>query len=171
MQEHRSISLDLAGMPDAITPSTKGDIMATRVPTHRFTAQELRRLRRSLEKRRRQLLRSESSLEHQGLKDLTEEATDEISHIRTHPADLGTMEYDQRLALYLAEEEIKELQDIEHALVKMKNERYGVCEDCGADIPLARLEAIPYTRYCGDCELKIEERKKQLAQKNRVRDI
>jgi len=44
-----------------------------------------------------------------------------------------------------------ELEQIEHALVKMRNGEYGICEKCGADIGEARLNAVPYTTLCLGC--------------------
>lgn len=29
---------------------------------------------------------------------------------------------------------------------------FGNCLDCGDELPLARLEAMPYTEYCVDCQ-------------------
>lgn len=38
--------------------------------------------------------------------------------------------------------------DVEDALEKIENGTYGKCEDCGEEIPLARLEANPAARTC-----------------------
>ncbi len=46
------------------------------------------------------------------------------------------------------------LQDVEHALQKFDAGSYGTCEDCGDDIPSARLEAKPAARFCIDCASK-----------------
>jgi DnaK suppressor protein len=43
------------------------------------------------------------------------------------------------------------LNDVEHALAKLDDGRYGVCESCGKQIGEPRLEAMPATRYCIDC--------------------
>src|SRR5699024_5655249 len=42
----------------------------------------------------------------------------------------------------------KELLDINYALNAIEKGTYGVCEKCGKDIPIDRLEAIPTTTYC-----------------------
>ncbi|HWH34493.1 MAG TPA: TraR/DksA C4-type zinc finger protein [Acidimicrobiales bacterium] len=43
------------------------------------------------------------------------------------------------------------LVDVDRALAKLDDGTYGRCENCGADIAEARLEAMPATRYCIDC--------------------
>jgi DnaK suppressor protein len=44
-----------------------------------------------------------------------------------------------------------ELEQIEHALVRMDKGEYGVCEGCGEEISPKRLEAVPYTSFCIKC--------------------
>ncbi len=43
------------------------------------------------------------------------------------------------------------LADVDVALEKLKEGTYGRCETCGAEIPEARLEAMPAARSCIDC--------------------
>ena len=43
------------------------------------------------------------------------------------------------------------LQEIDDALAKFDAGTYGRCEDCGAEIGDARLEAMPAARYCMHC--------------------
>ena len=38
--------------------------------------------------------------------------------------------------------------DVDEALERMDNGTYGVCEECGEEIPLDRLEANPAARAC-----------------------
>jgi len=48
-----------------------------------------------------------------------------------------------------AEKELEPmLYRIEHALNKIQRHTYGVCEKCGADIPVERLQAAPEAEYC-----------------------
>lgn len=46
------------------------------------------------------------------------------------------------------------LDEVDAALRRVESGDYGVCENCGRDIPLARLEARPFARYCVDCASK-----------------
>jgi len=52
----------------------------------------------------------------------------------------------------LAEVESRELANIEHALVRIKNGTYGECEICNNRIPVARLNALPYATSCIECQ-------------------
>jgi DnaK suppressor protein len=53
---------------------------------------------------------------------------------------------------------IKErLSEVEHALGKLGNGTYGMCDCCGKPIPPARLEALPQTTYCIDCKVRMSK--------------
>jgi DnaK suppressor protein len=51
----------------------------------------------------------------------------------------------------LKNDALLELADINRALEKLDAGEYGLCEECGKEIHPARLEALPYARYCIDC--------------------
>lgn len=46
---------------------------------------------------------------------------------------------------------INELQQINAALQRLANKQFGVCVSCGVEIPMPRLEVLPYTARCVDC--------------------
>ena len=52
----------------------------------------------------------------------------------------------------LVEIESRELGQIEHALQRIVQGVYGRCEYCGGKIAEARLNALPYTNSCIDCQ-------------------
>jgi YteA family regulatory protein len=81
------------------------------------------------------------------------EATQELSVYDNHPADIGSelFEREKDLALWNNSREI--LQRIDEALDHMDKGIYGVCEDCDREISLDRLEALPYTTLCLECQL------------------
>ena len=56
----------------------------------------------------------------------------------------------------LAEVESRELARIEHALEQMHAGQYGACEGCGCNIPMARLNALPYATLCIECQREAE---------------
>ena len=62
------------------------------------------------------------------------------------------------LGSQLAEVESRELVMIENALKRMKKGEYGVCEGCGSNIPLARLQALPYATHCIECQRQSERK-------------
>lgn len=57
----------------------------------------------------------------------------------------------------LAEVESRELANIEKALEKMRDGSYGKCEACEKDIPMARLQALPYATLCINCQREVEK--------------
>ena len=61
---------------------------------------------------------------------------------------------DKELALEQAQESI--LNAVNAALDRIEAGTYGKCVECGRPIARERLEAIPYTPYCIDCERKQE---------------
>ena len=54
--------------------------------------------------------------------------------------------------LMLSENESVELAEVRAALDRMDNETFGTCQDCDGKIPATRLNVIPYTAFCVDCE-------------------
>jgi RNA polymerase-binding protein DksA len=68
-----------------------------------------------------------------------------------HQADDATQAFDQAKDLALRNSSQKQLRLVEDALAKLQNGTYGRCENCGREIDLARLEAIPYTPLCLAC--------------------
>jgi RNA polymerase-binding transcription factor DksA len=68
-----------------------------------------------------------------------------------HQADDATQAFDQAKDLSIRIGTEQRLRLVEDALIKFSNGAYGKCENCGQEIDLARLEAIPYTPFCLEC--------------------
>ncbi|MBN2510172.1 MAG: TraR/DksA family transcriptional regulator [Spirochaetales bacterium] len=66
--------------------------------------------------------------------------------------DIASDDIDRRTLDTLSGQDIKRLNLIDAALVRLKNGRYGVCTDCGKPISKERLEAIPYALKCIECQ-------------------
>ena len=62
----------------------------------------------------------------------------------------------EELASQLAEIESRELQQIERAVKHLKQGSYGQCEICSCKIPVARLNALPYSTMCIKCQREME---------------
>ena len=62
----------------------------------------------------------------------------------------------EEIASTLAELEAKELAQIERALRRLKSGTYGRCEACAVKIPVARLNALPYSTVCIKCQREFE---------------
>lgn len=81
---------------------------------------------------------------------------DKNSILGDHIADAGTDSYDRDFALGIASSEQQALFEIEEALNRIKTGRYGICEATGRQIPVERLDAIPWTRFSADAERQLE---------------
>jgi len=75
----------------------------------------------------------------------------ELSNAPMHLADMGTEEYLHDLNATLLENQEYLASEAKAALVRLDEGRFGDCEECGETIPKARLEALPYARYCVNC--------------------
>ena len=91
------------------------------------------------------------------------EMTDQSSNI-PDPNDRATIESDRSFELRIRDRERKLLVKIEEALNRIEEGEYGICEDCGCDINIKRLEARPVTTLCIDCKTLQEQKEKSQGQ-------
>ncbi len=89
--------------------------------------------------------------------DLTIEELTGSNEIFADPADRATAESDRAFTLRLRDRERRLIRKIQAALQRIEDGTYGVCEECGEDISLARLKARPVTRLCIHCKARQEE--------------
>jgi DnaK suppressor protein len=78
-------------------------------------------------------------------------------------ADLGdqaTAEIDRNFMLRLKGRERKLLKKIEEAIERMEQGVFGICDKCGLEINIKRLEARPVTTMCIECKTLQEEEEK-----------
>jgi DnaK suppressor protein len=68
------------------------------------------------------------------------------------PADMAAGETDAVTQIRLPQTDSKLLRAIEDALTRIRQEEFGICEECRQPISKARLEAVPWTRWCRDCK-------------------
>lgn len=102
---------------------------------------------------RKQELQTITVHSEQNLREILAPDQDEETQVDyNHPADMlvGDTDYDKGIALIRRER--AELALISSALARIDQGTYGQCEECGREIPLARLQAIPYTKYCIACK-------------------
>lgn len=79
-----------------------------------------------------------------------------LSNLPLHMADMGTDNYEQEFTLGLMEKDRKLLKEINLALAKIQDGRYGICEGTGQPISKVRLEAQPWARFSIDYARKME---------------
>jgi RNA polymerase-binding protein DksA len=80
----------------------------------------------------------------------------DLSAMPTHMADVGTDNFEREFTLTLMASKDRTLEQIEEALERIEDGKYGVCENCDARIPAARLNAIPYAILCVNCASRLE---------------
>jgi DnaK suppressor protein len=71
-------------------------------------------------------------------------------------ADLAFDSGTEEVTSQLAQLESRELSQIERALMRLKQGIYGVCEGCARKIPVTRLNALPFTTMCIQCQREME---------------
>ena len=73
-------------------------------------------------------------------------------------ADAGAKTYEREQEISLANNAREMLQQTEHALERLDNGTYGICESCGNPIGKLRLQAAPRATLCLPCKMKQERR-------------
>lgn len=73
------------------------------------------------------------------------------------PVDLAVRNYSKNVMLAVSENESKQLVLIDEALVRIEDEEYGICQNCQKEVNPKRLAAIPWARYCLDCQELMEK--------------
>ena len=68
------------------------------------------------------------------------------------PVDLAVRNYSKNVMLAVSENESRQLAEIDQALVRIEDDEYGNCQNCEKPINPKRLQAIPWARYCLDCQ-------------------
>lgn len=101
-------------------------------------------LRDRLQKQRQEIL----DMYQQDLRAGQESADDGTEDI----VDRANNAYNRELMFSLSDSERNMVLQIEDALRRIESGVYGRCSNCGEMINILRLEAVPYTRYCINCQ-------------------
>ncbi len=105
-----------------------------------------------------QLLQKKEEIANEAGKTLSE-MTDQTSNV-PDPNDRATIESGRSFELRIRDRERKLLSKIDEAIARIDDGSYGICEDCGEEIGIKRLEARPVTMLCIDCKTIQETREK-----------
>ena len=73
------------------------------------------------------------------------------------PVDLAVRNYSKNVMLAVSENESRQLVLVDEALLRVEDDEYGVCQNCEKAINQKRLAAIPWARYCLDCQELVEQ--------------
>ncbi len=132
----------------------KKPVLVVREDESPWTAKELRAVRSELEHDIQQL-RSEVAHAQSDLVDLMRDSGDGAGDDQ---ADAGAKTYEREQEISLANNAREMLEQNEHALERLDNGTYGICESCGNPIGKLRLQAAPRATLCMPCKMKQERR-------------
>ncbi len=79
---------------------------------------------------------------------------------RGDEADLAAMEQAKERARWLANDQKQRLAQIDQALARIENGKYGICDSCGNPIGDERMEAMPHATLCINCQAKLEKKRR-----------
>lgn len=74
--------------------------------------------------------------------------------------DQASLESERSFELRIRDRERKLINKVQDALKKIADGSYGVCESCGDDIAIKRLQARPVTTFCINCKSEMESHEK-----------
>lgn len=100
--------------------------------------------------------------------ELMEEVDRTVSHMKDEaanfpdPADRATQEEEFSLELRTRDRERKLIKKIDKTLIRVEEDDYGFCDQCGIEVGIRRLEARPTADLCVDCKTLDEIKEKQL---------
>jgi RNA polymerase-binding protein DksA len=120
-----------------------------------LSRKELQEFRELLLAKRRDLLGDMAGIQGDAISSSRHENSG--GNMPTHPADIGSDNYEQEFSLELLESERILLQEIDEALHRINEGTYGLCLGTGKPIGLPRLRARPWAKYCIDYQRMIEK--------------
>jgi len=141
----------------AVKKRAKKPSQAKKLTKSPLTKSELAHFRTILLQKRRDLVGDMTGIEAEALKKGRQDVSSDLSTLPTHPADIGTDNYEQEFTLGLLESERILLDKINAALQRIEKGTFGICLGTGKPISKARLEARPWTRYCIEYARMIEK--------------
>lgn len=113
-----------------------------------ISPKSVRQFKERLLQQKRALEHSTLSAVEQGRETVTEEAQD--------TADQAVVSYQKELLFTRGTHDHSQLTLVKNALERLKEGAFGDCVECGNQIGAKRLEALPWTPYCIDCQEKVE---------------
>lgn len=91
---------------------------------------------------------------------LAEQSNDMRSLVKTSDsgdvADIASDAIDRALLDSMGAQDAERLRQIDNALDKIREGKYGICMRCNREIPQARLKALPFAVMCVTCTEEME---------------
>jgi DnaK suppressor protein len=113
--------------------------------------------KKRLETRQQELRRMVTRTEQDG-RTVDEDSAQDI-------ADRAASSYTKEFLFHQSNNDRQLLQMVENALSRIREGTFGECISCGKDINAKRLEAVPWTRHCIECQEKLEQGRLEEASK------
>jgi len=116
----------------------------------------------TLREKRIQEIRKTLMSQKDALLEEAEEALNALPGQTVFPdlSDQATAETERSIMLRLRGRERRLLKKIENAIDRIEEGAFGICEICGSEIDIRRLEARPVTTLCIECKIQQEEEEK-----------
>nr|WP_321513188.1 TraR/DksA family transcriptional regulator [uncultured Pseudodesulfovibrio sp.] len=95
----------------------------------------------------------------QGLHTMTDQEITDVLAVENCPddTDFASQLAQHGLNVSMQCRRIKRIREMENALRRLVQSDYGMCEECGEEIGVARLKANPLARLCVSCQSAAEE--------------
>ncbi len=110
---------------------------------------KLETFKKRLEARQQDLRRNVSRNQQDG-RSSDEDAAQDI-------ADKAASSYNKEFLFTQSTNERQMLGMVDSALARIREGNFGECISCGNEINSKRLDAVPWTRYCIECQEKLEK--------------
>jgi DnaK suppressor protein len=110
---------------------------------------KLESFKKKLESRQQDLRRMVTRTEQDG-RTVDEDSAQDI-------ADRAASSYNKEFLFSQSNNDRQLLQMVESALARIREGSFGECISCGKEINPKRLEAVPWTRHCIECQEKLEQ--------------
>lgn len=116
-----------------------------------MTEQDFAHFKAVLENKRKSILQDLGVLQTHSMKTTSSDSSGDLAY-SDHMSDLGSSAMEREKAFMFASRDGVYLTQIDAALARIASGTFGICRDCGCDIPRARLEAVPTTQVCVPCK-------------------
>ncbi|GAB6036304.1 RNA polymerase-binding protein DksA [Fundidesulfovibrio butyratiphilus] len=111
------------------------------------------------------LAESLHALQEQALAKLMSQSEhmDEESISAPDLTDRAAQEAERNFTLIMRERDLQAYRDVQSAISRLHAGEYGICEECGEDISMARLKAYPMATLCVHCKSRREDEERARA--------
>jgi RNA polymerase-binding protein DksA len=116
------------------------------------------KIKKILLKMREDILSKVKHIEKENLSQSQRDASGDLSGYSFHMADVASDSFERELSLGLAANERELLRKVDDALEQLKKRDFGKCQDCGKNITIKRLSAVPYASFCIECQEKEDKK-------------